>query len=161
MLAQGYLDGLDAKPLEAVRAMHEECLEVETELSYVRRLAQARIDIVTAELERRSQGGSIDDLLTALPRILADDAPRSDPAHSRLPRHLAPSMAITWRRGLEHLISDATLVNLPTLSDDELHETLDQLGVLEKEMSQRRRALHEVMNQIELDLAARHRLDHV
>ncbi len=161
MLAEGYLDGLDAKPLEAVRAMHEECLEVETEISYVRRLAQARIDIVTAELERRSQGRSIEDLVTALPRILADDTPRSDPAHSRLLRHLAPSMDIRWRRGLEHLITDATLVNLPTLSDDELRDTLDQLGVLEKEMSQRRRALHEVMNQIELDLAARHRLDHV
>jgi hypothetical protein len=161
MLAEGYLDGLDAKPLDAVRAMHEECLEVETELSYVRRLAQARIDIVTAELERRSQGRSIEDLVTALPRILADESPRSDPAHSRLPRHLAPSPAIEWRRGLEHLITDATLVNLPTLSDDELGDTLEQLRVLEREMSQRRRALHGVMNQIELDLAARHRLDHV
>jgi hypothetical protein len=161
MLDEGYLDGLDGKPLDEVRAMHEECLEVETEVSYVRRLAQARIDIVSAELDRRAAGRSVEDLVAMLPKILADESPRTDPAHSRLPRHLAPSMAISWRRGLEHLITDATLVNLPQLSEEELRETLEQLGVLEREMSERRRALHEVIDAIERDLATRHRVDHV
>ena len=161
MLGEGYLDDLAAKPLDAVRAMHEECLEVETEVSYVRRLAQARIDIVQAELERRAAGGSVEDLVARLPSILADEAPRADPAHSRLPRHLAPSMNITWRRGLERLITDATLVNLPTIADDELRETLEQLHTLEREMSERRRALHTVIDQIELELAARHRVGRV
>ncbi len=160
MLEEGYLDGLDAKPLDDVRAMHEECLEVETEVSYVRRLAQARIDIVNAELDRRSAGGSVGDLVAMLPQILADDTPRTDPAHSRLPRHLAPSPAITWRRGLERLITDATLVNLPSLTDDELHDTVDQLHTLEREMSDRRRELHAVIDGIESDLAARHKVDH-
>jgi hypothetical protein len=160
MLEEGYLDGLDAKPLDEVRTMHEECLEVETEVSYVRRLAQARIDIVRAELDRRSAGGSVGDLVAMLPKILADDSPRTDPAHSRLPRHLAPSPAITWRRGLERLITDATLVNLPSLTEDELHDTVEQLRTLEGEMSGRRRALHAVIDGIESDLAARHKVDH-
>jgi hypothetical protein len=161
MLDEEYLDGLDGKPLDEVRAMHEECLEVETEVSYVRRLAQARIDIVSAELDRRAAGRSVEDLVAMLPKILADESPRTDPAHSRLPRHLAPSMAIAWRRGLEHLITDATLVNLPQLGEEELRETLEQLGVLEREMSERRRALHGVIDGIERDLATRHRVDHV
>lgn len=160
ILGEGYLDGIDAKPLDDVRAMHEACLEVETEVSYVRRMAQARIDIVGAELDRRSAGGSVGDLVAQLPTILADDRPRTDPAHSRLPRHLAPSMNIAWRRGLERLITDATLVNLTTLSEDELHETVDQLGTLEGEMSQRRRALHGVIDVIEAELAARRKVDH-
>jgi hypothetical protein len=160
MLDDGYLDGLDAKPLDEIRAMHESCLEVETELSYVRRLAQARIDIVSAELDRRADGRSFD-LVEMLPKILTDDTPRPDPAHSRLPRHLAPSMAITWRRGLERLITDSTLVNLPQIADDELRETLDQLHTLEHEMSDRRRALHAVIDQVERELAARHRVDRV
>jgi hypothetical protein len=160
MLEEGYLDGLEAKPLDEVRTMHEECLEVETEVSYVRRLAQARIDIVRAELDRRSAGGSVGDLVAMLPKILADDSPRTDPAHSRLPRHLAPSPAITWRRGLERLITDATLVNLPSLSEDELNDTVEQLRTLEGEMSERRRALHGVIDGIESDLAARHKVDH-
>jgi hypothetical protein len=160
MLEEGYLDGLDAKPLDEVRTMHEECLEVETEVSYVRRLAQARIDIVRAELDRRSAGGSVGDLVAMLPKILADESPRTDPAHSRLPRHLAPSPAITWRRGLERLITDATLVNLPSLTEDELHDTVEQLRTLEGEMSERRRALHAVIDGIESDLAARHKVGH-
>ncbi len=160
MLEEGYLDGLDVKSLDEVRAMHEECLEVETEVSYVRRLAQARIDIVGAELDRRSAGGSVGDLVAMLPKILADESPRADPAHSRLPRPLAPSPTITWRRGLEHLITDATLVNLPTLTEDELGNTVDQLRTLEGEMSDRRRALHAIIDGIESELAARHKVDH-
>ena len=160
MLEEGYLEGLDAKSLDDVRAMHEECLEVETEVSFVRRLAQARIDIVRAELDRRSAGGSVGDLVAMLPKILADESPRADQAHSRLPRHLAPSPAITWKRGLERLITDATLVNLPTLTEDELRDTVDQLRTLEGEMSDRRRALHVIIDGIESELAARHKVDH-
>ncbi len=160
MLDDDYLEGLDAAPLDEVRAMHEQCLEVETELSYVRRLAQARIDIVSAELDRRASGGSVEDLVARLPSILADDHPRADPAHSRLPRHLAPSMSITWRRGLEHLIGDSTLLNLPTLAVEDLEDTREQLRTLEREMSGRRRALHRVIDGIEAELAARHHVDH-
>jgi hypothetical protein len=156
ILAPDYLDGLGDRSLDEVRAMHEECLEVETEVSYVRRLAQARIDIVRAELDRRAAGGSVGDLVDALPRILADDSPRAAPERSRLPRHLAPAPNIEWKRGLEHLITDATLVNLPTLSDDDLSRTLDKLGELEQETSGRRRQLHAVIDAVEADLAARH-----
>jgi hypothetical protein len=160
MLEEGYLDGLDAKALDEVRAMHEACLEVESELSYVRRLAQARIDIVRAEFDRRSAGGSVGDLVAMLPKILADEHPRTDPAHSRLPRFLSPAPGITWRRGLERLITDATLVNLPNLTDDDLSQTIEQLRTLEREMSERRRSLHAVIDGIEADLAARHRVGH-
>jgi hypothetical protein len=142
MLEPAYLDGIEQKSIDDVRAMHDACLEVETEVSYVRRLAQARIDLV----ER-------------LPEILADPAPRTDPVESRLPRHLAPSPDITWRRGLEVLIADATLANLPTLPDDELRATLDQLRRLEREVSDGRVALHEVIDQLQAALGARHKLE--
>src|SRR5262245_58042462 len=156
MLSPEYLDGLGDQSLDQLRAMHEECLEVETEVSYVRRIAQARIDIVRAELDRRAAGGSVGDLVSALPKILADDAPRAAPEHSRLPRHLAPAPNIEWKRGLEHLITDATLVNLPTMSDESLQHTVEQLGELEQETSERRKALHVVIDAIEAELAARH-----
>lgn len=160
MLEPPYLDGLIDRDLDDVRAMHEECLAVETELSYVRRLAQARIDIVEAELDRRARGGTINDLVAALPQILADDSPRSDPASSRLPRPLAPAPDIQWRRGLERLITDATLVNLPTLSEEELNSTLEQLRELEHEVSATRRGLHRVIDSIEANLAERHKVGH-
>ncbi|MSO78310.1 MAG: aerial mycelium formation protein [Acidimicrobiia bacterium] len=155
-----YLDGLDDLDIDGVRAKHEECLAVETEVSYVRRLAQARIDIVEAELDRRASGGTFTDLMARLPQILADDTPRPAPASSRLPRHLGPAPDIQWRRGLEHLIADATLVNLPTLSEEELTTTLTQLRELEHQVSVTRRALHRVIDSIEANLAERLKVEH-
>lgn len=153
------MEGLGDKSIDDVRAMHDECLEVETEISYLRRLAQARIDIVQAETDRRAAGGSMGDLISALPQILADEGPRVDTPASRFPRYLAPAPAIKWSRGLEHLIADATLMNLPTLSEDELVSTLAQLRDLELESSQRRRLTHDVIDRIEGELVARHAVD--
>jgi hypothetical protein len=158
VLDPAYLSDIPSCSLEDVRARHDECLEIETEVSYVRRLAQARLDILRAELDRRAAGGSVGDLIAALPRILADSGPRAAVTESRLPRHLAPSMDIKWNRGLEHLVFDGTLANLPTLSEQELRHTTEQLSTLERELSDRRRALHGVIEAIELDLAARHKV---
>jgi hypothetical protein len=144
--------------IEEIRQRHEECLEIETEVSYVRRLCQARLDILRAELDRRAAGGSVGDLIAALPQILADEGPRAPVTESRLPRHLAPSMAIQWNRGLEHLVFDGTLANLPTLGDDDLRTTISQLTELEGELSSRRHGLHRVIDAIELDLADRHKV---
>jgi len=61
---------------------------------------------------------------------------------------------------LTERLTDATLVNLPSLTEDELHDTVEQLHTLEGEMSERRRALHGVIDGIEADLAARHKVGH-
>jgi hypothetical protein len=161
VLDPSYLEGLGARPLDELRAMRDECNELETELSYVRRLAQGRIDILGAETERRAAGGSLagsandQELVAALTDILADHGPRADPADSRLSARLAPSMEIQWKRGLERLLSDATLVDLANLGDDELAESREQLGELETVVSATRRALHAVTDAIERELAAR------
>jgi hypothetical protein len=163
MLAPEYLEGLEDLSLDEARALRDECNEVETEISYVRRLAQARIDILQAELDRRAAGGSTGDLIASLGSILADPPakPRTDsgPRTTRLPRLLAPSMAIEWKRGLEYLIADATLVNLPLLDEDELTSTMELLRQLERDVSERRRGLHEVIDRIESVMVERHRVD--
>lgn len=158
MLDPDYLAGLDEWPLEQVRRRHSECLEIETEVSYVRRVAQARLEILQAELDRRAAGGSVGDLIAALPEILADEGRRPPAERSRLPRQLAPSMDIPWRRGLERLISDGTLADLPSVPDEELRETITRLGELERQASAQRRALHAVIDRVETDLAARHKV---
>ncbi len=154
-LDPSYVADLSARPVEEVRAMKTECVELETELSFVRRLAQGRLDILEAERERRDSGGSLEDLVADLSRILADDGPRPGPAQAHLPQQLVPSAAIEWTRGLEPLVGDATLVRLPDLTDDELAEARQQLGELEREVSGARRSLHEVLHLIEMELAQR------
>lgn len=153
-----FLADLSEWPLDELRRRQTECLEIETEVSYIRRMTQGRIDILEAELDRRASGGSVGDLIAALPEILADERPRAPVEKSRLTRRLAPSMQIEWRRGRERLITDATLAKLPNLDDDELRSTIRELGELEREVSQQRRELHQVIDRMEADLAARHKV---
>lgn len=155
VLDSSYLSGLSSRPVEEVQAMKAECVELETEVSFVRRLAQARIDILEAEQERRRSGGSLDELVASLSRILADEGPRPSPAQAHLPQLLAPSPDIEWSRGLEPLVGDATLARLPELSDEELARVREQLGQLEQEVSEVRRSLHEVLHALEMELAQR------
>lgn len=153
ILDAGYLTDLEHRPLQELRSMHDECLAVETEASFVRRLAQARIDILEAELDRRAAGGSLGDLVAALPRILADSGPRSSPATSRLPRHLGVASSGGFTRGFEHLVDDATLAKLPNVPEEDLRATLEQLRTLEREVSATRRALHGVIDRVESAIA--------
>jgi hypothetical protein len=150
-----YLEGLRHRPVDEVESMKDECVDLETEASFVRRLAQARIDILVAERRRRADGGSLDELIAGLAGILADDGPRPSPAQAHLPQVLHPSPEIEWTRGLERLVGDDTLVRLPDLSDDELGETETRLRELETEVSTVRHRLHEVLHALEMELAAR------
>src|SRR3954462_143917 len=155
ILAPEYIDGLDRRGLDELRAMERDAIEVETEVSYVRRLAQGRIDILAAEADRRAAGGALGGLIAALPTILADDTPRSGPATTRVQPVLAPAAGIEWNRGLERLITDGTLANLPNLTDAELQATVGQLRELDREVSERRRELHGVLDTLTQAIAAR------
>src|SRR6201989_2716480 len=94
---------LESTSIDELRAKHAECLELETEVSYVRRLTQARIDILDAEVRRRSTGGSLEELIDQLPQILADAGPRGNPASSRLPLQMAPEQDSEWGPPFERL----------------------------------------------------------
>lgn len=153
VLDPAYVDGLESRGLDELRAMHAESLELETEASYVRRLTQARIDILEAEVVRREQGGSLEDLINDLPKILADPGPRGDPATSRLPMQLAPTRDSEWDPRVAEF--EGTLANLPGLTADELTTAIDGLRALEREVSDQRRALFAVIDRIDLVLADR------
>ncbi len=151
VLDPSYVADLASREIPDLRVMHGECLELETEVSYVRRLSQARIDILEAEIERRATGGSLEDLINALPQILADSGPRANPAKSRLPLQMAPQQESEWAPQLGE--SEPLLANLPSLSEDELQQAIAQLRSLEREVSDQRRQLHGVIDQIDRVLA--------
>lgn len=155
VLEPAYVADLGARPDDELRAMRGECVEIETEISYVRRLSQGRIDILEAESERRATGGSIADLVARLPQILADDGPRTAPENARLLQYIAPAPNVEFNRGLESLIDDGTLASLPTLSDDVLADTVASLRELEQEYSSLRRRLHGIIEALDGELTAR------
>jgi hypothetical protein len=100
VLDPAYLAELSERPVDEVESMKVECVELETEASFVRRLAQGRIDILEAERRRRDDGGSLDDLIAGLAGILADDGPRPSPAQAHLPQVLLPFGVLEWSSGV-------------------------------------------------------------
>src|SRR6266699_2292816 len=73
LLAPAFSAGLGDRDLAALREMRTECGAVENAVSYTRRLAQGRFEILSAEQARREQGGSVRELVADLPRILGDE----------------------------------------------------------------------------------------
>ena len=155
LIDPAFVAALDARPVDELRAMKVECNEVENALSYGRRLAQARIEILEAEHERRVRGGSVEDLVKDLPRILSADSGRSSVADTRVPPPDAPAVELHWPDGREELIADTTLAHLPLLPADELESTLERLRAFERELSDLRQKMHEVIDTVEREIAGR------
>jgi hypothetical protein len=154
-LNDDFVSGLDARSLDELRDMKAECVDVENALSYLRRLAQARIEILDAERARRERGGSVGDLVKDLPRILSAESGRSSVVDTRVPPPDSPGVELHWPDGRESLVEDTTLANLPVVSDAELASTSEQLHAFEGELSGLRREMHGVIDSLEREIAAR------
>jgi hypothetical protein len=150
-----YVNALDARSIDELRDMKAECNDIENALSYLRRLAQARIEILSAESERRERGGSVEDLVKDLPRILSAESGRSTFTDTRVPPPDAAGIELHWPDSRETLVQDTTLANLPVLPAEELKSTIASLRDFENELSGLRRAMHGVIDAVERELAAR------
>jgi hypothetical protein len=156
LLEPAYVTDLQPRSFDELREMHEECSRAELALSYYRRLAQARMEILEAESVRRERGGSVEDLIKDLPNILGAESSRSTVATTRgAPSADAPTMDLHWPDGREQLVVDTTLAHLPTISDAELADTLTSLRDFENELSDLRGQLHLVIDAIDKVLVER------
>ena len=159
ILAPDYLQGLQERTLEQVRAMRTECQEVEVGLSYLRRLAQARLDIIGSELTRRTGGGDphdLSELISNLPRILADRV--RSPGVGRLPQQMAPAVSeADLSAQVDAIVDTNRLTALPDLDDDEVQALRDALDAFEQEVSGRRRELHQRIDALQAEITRRYR----
>jgi hypothetical protein len=143
--------------LTELRARRDEAAAEEADISYLRRLLQGRLDILRAELVRRSQGGDRDmaGLRAALPAILSNDVAGR---HSALPRLQVPAKTgDRHRRRVERLVSDETLARLPELEVDELTQVVETLAREEEAVSASRRAVQRAVDALRGELARRYR----
>jgi hypothetical protein len=159
LLAADYLDGLDARPLEGLRAMRAECQEVETGLSLVRRLVQGHLDIVTIEVARRADGGApgdLADLLELLPEVLADRT--QSPGLGRLPVQMAPvALDPDLEAELAALVGPGLALDPSSIEDDRLAALVGTLEALEADVSARRRSVFQRLDAVQEELARRYR----
>ncbi len=152
----GYLDGLSQMPMGQLRTMKEECRQGEAEISFERRLAQARIDILEAELDRRAGAGGTD-LVARLPEILAgEQGPSGQPLPTRAPDFSIPRNVDVPRRRIDEIIGEHTLARLSSIEVEEARSILASLAAFEQTLSARRKAIHEVMDQIQAEIVRRY-----
>jgi hypothetical protein len=154
VLDPGYVQGLDGLALEQLRERRDEAAQEETDLSYLRRLLHARIDIVRAEQQRRSTGG--ESIVDQLATILSDNALR--PARGS-GRHqvLEPSRAGEHRRQAEALVGNSDLTDVGALTDEKLAGTLHDYAEEEHSVSARRREVQAVVDLFNSEIATRYR----
>jgi hypothetical protein len=134
--------------------MKARCSSVETSLSYYRRLAQGRIEILEAWQAKRAAGGSLEDLVAELPRILSGGGARPGTAQARLAEP-APEVEPVDLGGRERLVADETLADLPGLDDETLAGRLRDLRDFEHDVSALRHRIHSVLDAIEHEVATR------
>ena len=133
------------------------CDELDTELSYYRRLLHGRLDLLQFE-QRRRRGDETRSLIEALPEILASDVGESR-SHGTVLRDLPiepPDMG-DGNRPIDRILGDDFLTHLPTISDEELSSIADELTTTERSVSADRRAVYTALEEILEELTRRYR----
>lgn len=155
LLAPALVADLSSIGLAELRARRRACVEAETELSFLRRLAQARLDLLEAERARRRQGEAPESLLERLPQILSGSL--HAPGSGRLSGYLAPEVGPELTAEIDRLFP-ADLLADPTSADEaSLERTVEALASYETEVSSLRRQMHERIDTLQAELVRRYR----
>ena len=158
VLADDYVGDITALGMDDLRSKRAECQAIEVGLSYRRRLAQGRLDIVAAERRRRAEGApepSEDDLVRNLAETLADRA--RPPGNGRLPQLMAPDVGDIDTDELDAIARPGALARITELSDEELSHLVDKLSSYEADVSRERRSLHERIDSLQAEITRRYR----
>ncbi|MEK9522264.1 ABC transporter substrate-binding protein [Streptomyces venezuelae] len=144
---------LGALRLPELRTLRRDAQSDEADLSYVRRMLQGRIDILRAELARRTDPEA--PVLDRLSEILADVPSR----HRTSARHvtLSTPRGEEYRRLAAEMLSEVELSDLTARTDDELHAGLGRLAGYEQQISRRRQALQRTADDCSAEIARRYR----
>ena len=154
VLREDFLSGLPTMDIAEVRALRADAEQEEADVSYVRRLLPGRIDIVKAEIERRS-GSDDTNIVDRLAQILADD--RGAPHGLGQHRTVEPSRVDEHRRRVEALVADVGISDVITSSDEDLANALDVLEAEERETSDTRRKIQTVVDACAAEITRRYR----
>ncbi len=156
-LAADLLDGLVDLSLGEVRARRAACQRLETQLSFVRRLAQGRLDIVASEVTARRDGTEDGrTLVEQLTEALSDRI--TSPGSSRLPTGLEPGdVDADLLASLDRAAPPAQVSDPGSMSDAELRQVTEDLAELERDLSGRRRAMFDRIDALQEEIVRRYR----
>ncbi|WP_406437381.1 aerial mycelium formation protein [Streptomyces sp. NBC_00631] len=140
--------------LPELRVLRRDAQRDEADLSYVRRLLQGRIDILRAELARRSPAGAAS-VVDRLPEILTDAPAR----HRSSARHvtLGTPHNEEYGRLAADMLSEVELSDLEARTDTELTTAMGRLVRYEQEVSRRRQRLQRTADDSSGEITRRYR----
>jgi hypothetical protein len=156
VLEPQYLEDLKEVDLQELRQRRATAEDVETQISYYRRLIHGRMDLLNFELRRRS-GEEERTLLEALPEILAAGMILGNEPNLKHIETMPPLPTSTGRRLIDKIMDDGVLTQLPELTDDEVSEALDRLEEVEGQLSNQRKQLHGVIDALQKEIIGRYR----
>ncbi|MFF2653779.1 hypothetical protein [Streptomyces sp. NPDC058045] len=144
--------------LPELRELRRQARRDEADLSYVRRLVQGRIDILRAELDRRTAPRApLDGVppVDRLPEILTDQ-----PARQRSSaRHvtLATPRSAEYGRLAAEMLAEVELSDLDARTDEELRAAMGRLVAYEQQVSRERQRLQRTADACGAEIARRYR----
>jgi hypothetical protein len=153
---------LTALSLPELRTLRRDAQRDEADLSYVRRLLQGRIDILRAELARRTPVGAASvaappeaSVVERLPEILTDAPAR----HRSSARHvtLGTPQSEEYRLLAAEMLAEVELSDLGARTDPELHAAMGRLVRYEQQVSRRRQRLQRTADDCSAEIARRYR----
>jgi hypothetical protein len=157
LFAPDYLNGLGERSLDELRQMRAECDRAETAVSYLRRMAQGRLDIVQGILRRGD--ADLSHVVEELATIIGGGPPR--PAGpGRLPTRLAPDMEAVdddLTEEIDAVLDPGAIGTLPDMSHDELVALSERLMEVEARISAQRKALHERIDAVQGEIVSRYK----
>jgi Mg2+ and Co2+ transporter CorA len=157
VLADDWLGDLPSLPIDDIRSRRDEVRAIEDRVSYLRRIIQGRLDIVAADLRRRTEGGSpldLGTLIEQLPDILSDKGGTGGPG--RLPSGLIPPDDADLAAEIDRVAGPDLLGHLDELSDEAVADLARSIGELEKRTSAARRGLFGRIDALNAELARRY-----
>ncbi|MFE7568555.1 ABC transporter substrate-binding protein [Streptomyces sp. NPDC057539] len=139
--------------LPELRALRRDSQRDEADLSYLRRLLQGRIDILRAELARRTAPETR--VVDRLSEILTDSPSR----HRSSARHvtLSTPRSEEYRLLAAETLAEVELSDLAARTDEELHTAMGRLVRNEQQLSRRRHQLQRTADDCSAEIARRYR----
>ena len=160
LFAPDYLDGVESRTLEEVRAMRAECQEAETVVSYLRRVVQGRLDVVHSFLDHHNTGqsvGDLDALVEDLSSIIGS-GPARPSGNGRLPSQMSPDMEkFDLTREIDDVLNAEGIGRLPTMAEEDLRSLAGSLTVIEQRISDQRKTLHERIDALQAEIVSRYK----
>ncbi|MDH6218528.1 aerial mycelium formation protein [Streptomyces pseudovenezuelae] len=142
--------------LPELRTLRRDAQRDEADLSYVRRLLQGRIDILRAELARRSPAGAASMVVVERLGEILTDAPAR---HRSSARHvtLGTPHGEEYRLLAADMLAEVELSDLDARTDLELNTAMGRLVRYEQQVSRRRQRLQRTADGCSGEIARRYR----